>query len=102
MADNAHNPAAPDRHKSTDGSLAHDPERDLEDVERAPGLVVMAGALLAFVVSVATFAVGKVGAGIAAASGGMLILSAGLCWLAMERRRVRDAEREVPFSDPPP
>lgn len=75
---------------------------DFEDnVERAPGLVVMAGALLAFVVSVATFALGMVGAGIAAASIGMLILSAGLSWLSMERRRVRDAEREMRFGDPP-
>lgn len=54
---------------------------------------MIAGALLAFVVSVAAFSLGKVGVGIATTSAGMLILSAGLSWLSMERRRVRDAER---------
>ncbi|QLL10232.1 LapA family protein [Mycobacterium vicinigordonae] len=63
--------------------------------QRAPGLLVVAGAVLAFVVSVAAFSLGKVDAGIATASVGMLVLSAGLSWLAMERRRVRDHERGI-------
>lgn len=69
--------------------------------ERTPELVVMAGAVLAFVISVAMFALGQAGGGIAAASAGMLIFGAGLSWLAMERRRVRDAERDVVFDDLP-
>lgn len=72
----------------------------LDDVERAPGLVVIAGAVLAFVVCVANFALGQVAIGIAAAIGGMLALGAGLAWLSMERRRVREAEREWSFDHP--
>lgn len=91
--------------RNSAGRQRHDSMQALDefedDVERAPGLVVIAGAVLAFVVSVATFALGKVGVGICAASAGMLILSAGLSWLGMERRRVRDAERDMCFFDEP-
>ncbi|MDP7702005.1 LapA family protein [Mycobacterium sp. TY815] len=86
--------------------IAHLPRsaRDLgefEDAaERTPVLVVIAGAVLAFVVSVAAFALGQAGVGVAVASGGLLIFGAGLCWLSMERRRVRDAEREVLLHHP--
>lgn len=87
------------------GGQPHDSMRALDDfednVERAPGLVVMTGAVLAFVGSVAAFALGKIGIGIGAASSGMLILSAGLSWLSMERRRVRAAEREMRFDEAP-
>nr|WP_253849328.1 LapA family protein [Mycobacterium asiaticum] len=58
-------------------------------------MVVIAGAVLAFVVSAVTFALGHVGAGIAAASIGMLVFGGGLAWLAEERRRVRQAERDL-------
>lgn len=93
MADIVHNPGR--------NELA-DFEDNLENnVERTPELVVMAGAVLAFVVSVAAFALGQANVGIAVASGGMLVFGAGLSWLAMERRRVRDAERDVLLHDPP-
>lgn len=73
---------------------------EFEDAaERRPVFVVMAGAVLAFVVSLAAFAFGQVGVGISVASVGMLVFGAGLCWLGMERRRVRDAEREVLLPD---
>lgn len=87
--------------------IAHDPRRlrELaafeERAERTPELVVMAGAVLAFIVSVVAFALGQVGMGIAVASVGMLLFGAGLSWLGMERRRVRDVEREVLLSNPP-
>lgn len=69
---------------------------ELEDAaERKPVLVAMSGAVLAFVVSVAAFAFGQAGVGVSIASGGMLVFGAGLSWLSMERRRVRDAEREA-------
>ncbi|OIN82624.1 hypothetical protein BMG05_01305 [Mycobacterium malmoense] len=42
-------------------------------VKRAPGLVVVAAAIV-----------------------GLLAFGAGLAWLAMDRRRIRDAERERP------
>lgn len=85
---------------------AHIPRRPSElaafedKTERTPERVVMAGAVLAFVVSAAAFALGQVGAGIAVASGGMLVFGAGLSWLSMERRRVRAFERDVLFGDP--
>lgn len=63
--------------------------------ERRPALMVMAGSVLAFMVSVAAFAAGQAGVGVSVASGGMLVFGAGLSWLSMERSRVREAEREV-------
>jgi Na+-driven multidrug efflux pump len=65
-----------------------------------PGLVVVAAAGLAFVVCVANFALGQAGAGVAAAIVGLLTFGAGLAWLAMDRRRIRDAEREWPLTHP--
>jgi hypothetical protein len=92
----AHDPA---------GEYQQDSVHDLavfeEKAERGPGLVVVAGAVLAFVVSVATFALGQVGVGVGAASVGLLVFGAGLSWLGMERRRVRDVERELLFSAEP-
>jgi hypothetical protein len=49
--------------------------------------------LLALVVCVTTFALGNAHAGVAAAIVGLLAFGAGLSWLAMDRRRTRDAER---------
>ncbi|MCV7195009.1 LapA family protein [Mycobacterium angelicum] len=72
----------------------------MDDVERVPGLVVVAGAALVLVVCVANFAFGQVTIGIAAAIGGMLVFGAGLAWLSMERRRVRQAEREWSLDHP--
>lgn len=61
---------------------------------RSRGLVVVAAAVLAFVVCVANFAFAEVDAGIDAAIVGLLALGAGLDWLAMDRRRMRQTERE--------
>jgi hypothetical protein len=61
---------------------------------RTPGLLVVAAAALAFVVCVANFALGEAGAGVAAAIFSMLAFGAGLAWLAMDRRRIREAERD--------
>ena len=59
----------------------------------SPGLVVVGAAVLAFVVCVTNFALGQAHAGVAAAIVGLLAFGAGLSWLAMDRRRIRDAER---------
>jgi hypothetical protein len=67
-----------------------------ERVERAPTLLVVAAAVVAFVVSVANFALGNINLGVNAASIGLLVVGGGLSWLAMERRRVRQAERDWP------
>jgi hypothetical protein len=65
-----------------------------QDSVHAPGLVVIGAAVLALVVCVTNFALGQVGAGIVAAIIGLMALGAGLDWLAMDRRRIRQAERE--------
>jgi hypothetical protein len=64
------------------------------------GLVVVAAAVLAFVVCVASFSLGEIGAGITAAIVGLLAFGAGLSWLDMDRRRIRQAEREWFTSHP--
>jgi hypothetical protein len=84
----SHNPADGDR-------AARDcAECPTKDVERLPTLVVVAAAVLAFVVCPFNFAVGQVGGGIACAIAGLLAFGVGLDWLAMERRRVRQEDRE--------
>jgi hypothetical protein len=65
-----------------------------------PGLSVVLAGVLAIVVCVANFALGEVTAGIAAAIVGMLGFGAGLDWIAMDRRRIRQAEREWFASHP--
>jgi len=54
----------------------------------------------AFVVCVTNFALGEVNAGIDAAIVGLLAFAAGLDWLAMDRRRMRQAERELLINHP--
>ncbi|OBA82908.1 hypothetical protein A9W99_09920 [Mycobacterium sp. 1164966.3] len=66
----------------------------MDDVERIPRMVVVGAAVIVFVVGMANFALGQVRLGVAAVSIGLLVFGAGLSWLAMERRRIRDAERE--------
>jgi hypothetical protein len=73
---------------------------DLDDVVRIPRLVAVAAAAVVFVVGVTNFALGQVGFVVAAVSVGLLVFGAGLSWLAMERRRVRQAEREWLLSHP--
>lgn len=59
---------------------------------RRHGIVVVAIVGLAFVACLANFALGHAGAGVAAAIAGLLAFGAGLSWLGMEGRRVRQAE----------
>jgi hypothetical protein len=67
--------------------------RTRRGAERSPGLVIIGIAVLAFVVCVVNFALGAAGAGVVAASVGLLAFGAGLAWLVMDGRRFRDAER---------
>lgn len=69
--------------------------------ERSPGLVVVGAGVLAFAVCVINFALGKAQPGVGAAIVALLAFGAGLSWVAMDRRRIRDAEREWPRSLPP-
>lgn len=75
-------------------------DESVQTVKTTPGLVVVAAAMLAFVVCVISFALGEVNAGIAAAIIGLLGFGAGLDWLGMDRRRMRQAEREPLASHP--
>ncbi len=86
-----HTPADHDR---TNRKRNAEPVRD---VERTPGLVIVGGAVLALVMCVATFALGNAGAGVAATIVAMLAFGAGLAWLSMDRRRIRQAERDWPI-----
>lgn len=79
------------RHRPVDHDRTADPRTD--EPRQTPGLLIVAAAALAFVVCVANFALGEAGAGVAAAIVSMLAFGAGLAWLAMDRRRIRDAER---------
>jgi hypothetical protein len=92
------------RHISRDpvdpGRTSRYVDGSVQNAERTPGLVVVAAGVLAFVVSVTNFALGEVNAGIAAAIVGLLAFGAGLDWLAMDRRRMRQAEREWLITHP--
>ncbi|OBA62596.1 hypothetical protein A5647_06850 [Mycobacterium sp. 1100029.7] len=59
-----------------------------------PGIFIIGAAVIALVVCVANFALGHVGGGVTAAIVGLMALGAGLDWLGMDRRRLRQAERE--------
>lgn len=72
----------------------------LGDVERIPRIVAVAAIVMMFAVGLTTFALGQVGLGVAAVSVGLLVFGAGLSWLAMERRRIRQAEREWSIDHP--
>jgi hypothetical protein len=71
-----------------------DAGESVHNAVKMPGLVVVGAAVLAFVVCVTNFALGEVDAGIDAAIVGLLAFGAGLDWLAMDRRRIRQAERD--------
>ena len=77
--------------------MRHNPvdhDRTTDRYALTPGLVVVAAAALAFAVCVTNFALGQARAGVAAAIISMLAFGAGLAWLAMDRRRIREAERD--------
>ncbi|BBZ44172.1 hypothetical protein MPRM_14530 [Mycobacterium parmense] len=70
--------------------------------ERHRGLLIVGAAAMAFVVCVTNFALGHAGAGVSAAIVALLAFGAGLGWLGMEGRRVRQAEREWAVRRPAP
>lgn len=86
------------RHSPVDHDRTAD--RHTGGARPTPGLLVVAAAALAFVVCVIDFALGQAGAGVAAAIVAMLAFGAGLSWLAMDRRRIRDTERNWVISHP--
>ena len=88
------------RHSPVDHDLTADryTQESVRAAARTPGLLVVAAAALAFAVCVINFALGEAGAGVVSAIISMLAFGAGLSWLAMDGRRVRDAERELVLS----
>lgn len=78
--------------------------RDVDESVRGSGWtsgqVVVGAGVLALVVCVANFALGEVSAGITAAIVALLAFGAGLDWIGMDRRRIRQAEREWFTSHP--
>lgn len=93
------------RHESRDGvGRGRTTRRDTEESVRrprwTPGHVVVCIGVLALVACVANFALGGVTAGIAAAIIALMAFGAGLDWIGMDRRRIRQAEREWLTSHP--
>ena len=76
------------------------PDESVQDAPRKPGLLVVAAAVVAFVACVTNFAFGQAGAGVAAGIISFMAFGAGLAWLSMDRRRIREAEREWVISHP--
>ncbi|APA76089.1 LapA family protein [Mycobacterium avium subsp. hominissuis] len=70
------------------------------DAAPTSGLAAVGIAAVAFVVCVANFALGHAGAGVTAAIVAMLAFGAGLAWLAMDRRRIRQEQRDWTISRP--
>ena len=69
-------------------------DQPVQDSVRRHALVVVTAVGLAFVACLANFALGHAGAGVAAVIAGLLAFGAGMAWLAMDSRRVSQAERD--------
>jgi Flp pilus assembly protein TadB len=61
---------------------------------KTPGLLLLAVAVVAIVVCLASFALRQVTVGIGAIAVALLATGAGFAWLGMESRRIRQVERE--------
>jgi FtsH-binding integral membrane protein len=66
----------------------------MKNTAKMPGLLLVAIAVVAFVVCLASFAERAVGVGIGAAIVMLLAAGAALAWLTMEARRVREVQRD--------
>jgi hypothetical protein len=94
MEDILRDPGSPGRFTRAHVRESTDGEKLIGDVEKIPRIVVVAAVVMVFVVGLTNFAFGQVRVGVAAVSVGLLVFGAGLSWLGMEGRRVRQAERE--------
>lgn len=88
MGDTSNDPV--DHHRTTQ-PLAGE---TMKNTAKMPGLLLVAIAVVAFVVCLASFAERAVGVGIGAAIVMLLTAGAALAWLTMEARRVREVERD--------
>jgi protein-S-isoprenylcysteine O-methyltransferase Ste14 len=88
MGDDSSDPI--DHHRTTQ-PLAGE---TMKNTAKAPGLVFVAVAAVAFVICLASFAVRQIGVGVGAATVALLAAGAALAWLTMEGRRVRQVDRD--------
>jgi hypothetical protein len=88
VGDTANDPI--DHHRTTQ-PLAGE---TMKNTAKMPGLLLVAIAVVASVVCLASFAEREVGVGIGAAIVMLLTAGAALAWLTMEARRVREVQRE--------
>lgn len=88
MGDTSNDPI--DHHRTTQ-PLAGE---TMKNTAKMPGLLLVAIAVVAFVVCLASFAERAVGVGIGAAIVMLLTAGAALAWLTMEARRVREVQRD--------
>lgn len=88
MGDTSRDPV--DHHRTTRPRAGE----SMKDAAKIPGLVLLGAGVVAFVICLAAFAMGQVGVGIAAVVVALLSVGAGLAWLTMEGRRVRDIQRQ--------
>jgi hypothetical protein len=88
MGDTSRDPI--DHHRTTDPRAGE----SMKSGAKTPGLFLLATAVLAFVICVASFAQRQVTVGVAALAVALLATGAGFAWLGMESRRVREVQRE--------
>jgi uncharacterized membrane protein YcjF (UPF0283 family) len=88
MGDTSRDPV--DHHRTTRPRAGE----SMKDTAKVPGLVLLGAGVVAFVLCLAAFAMGQVGVGVAAVVVALLSLGAGLGWLTMEGRRVRELQRQ--------
>jgi hypothetical protein len=66
----------------------------MKNTAKAPGLILVAAGVVAFVIALASFALARIGVGVGGLVVALLAAGAGTGWLTMEGRRVRQAERD--------
>jgi hypothetical protein len=88
MGDTARDPV--DHHRTTQ-PLAGE---TMKNTANAPGLILVAAGVVAFVIALASFALTRIGVGVGGLVVALLAAGAGTGWLTMEGRRVRQAERD--------
>lgn len=66
----------------------------MKNAAKTPGFLLLALGVVTFVVGLASFALGQVGVGVGAVVIALLAGGAGMAWLTMEGRRIRQLERD--------
>ncbi len=74
----------------------------MKNTAKAPGLILVAAGVVAFVIALASFALARIGVGVGGLVVALLAAGAGTAWLTMEGRRVRQAERDSTASQEVP